>query len=121
MATEDAFGAGFEPGEATIDADDLDRGHAYALHHAIHEVRAMKIPNKRRLATAGSAHLNPLREGFLRGACTIFKLYLTTARATSDEVSLAMRPTDAPPNVVTGMRPNKLPKTMFEIGVQCSR
>jgi hypothetical protein len=59
MATKDAFGAGFKPSEATIDAGNLDRGEAYAFHHAIHQLRATKIPNKRRLPTAKSAHLTP--------------------------------------------------------------
>jgi hypothetical protein len=51
LAAKGAFGAGFKPGEATIDAGSLDRGYAYALHHAIHQLGATKIPNKRRLAT----------------------------------------------------------------------
>jgi hypothetical protein len=65
MATEDAFGASFKPGEATIDAGSLGPLHARALHHAIHQLGAMKIPNKHRLATAKYAHLNRLRAGLL--------------------------------------------------------
>jgi hypothetical protein len=58
MATEDALGAGFKPGKATIDAGCLGGVHARALHHAIHQLGAMKIPNKHRLTIAKSAHLN---------------------------------------------------------------
>jgi plastocyanin len=65
MATKDAFGAGFKPSEATIDAGSLGWVHARALHHAIHQLGAMKIPNKHRLATAKYAHLNRLRAGLL--------------------------------------------------------
>ena len=59
LATKDAFGASFKPREATINAGSFTRGYAYALHHAIHQLGATKIPNKSRLLTAKSAHLTP--------------------------------------------------------------
>jgi len=116
MTTKDALGAGFKPSEAAIDAGSLDWGQAYAFHHAIHQLWATKMPNKRRLPTAKSAHLNPLRAGLLKNRSHYLKLYLSGAHTPPDEVSRPMRPTEALLIAVLGLKPNKRSKMTFNVG-----
>jgi len=63
METEDAYGVSFKPGEAACVDRGLGRIHARALLHEIHQLGAVKIPNKHQLKIAKFAHLNlfPLR------------------------------------------------------------
>jgi hypothetical protein len=96
MATKEALGAGFKPGEATIDADSLCGRNAYPLHHALHQLGAMELPNKRRLTTARSAHYkSPSRK-----APSEPSDYYTSNNPTKTpgEVSRPMRPTEARTN-----------------------
>jgi hypothetical protein len=56
ILTVEAILASFEPSEAAIGANSLARVHAHALHHAIHELDAIMIPNKGRVIV-NSAHM----------------------------------------------------------------
>lgn len=66
METEDASGVSFKPGEAACFDGGLDRIHARALLHEIHQLGAIKIPNKHRLKIAKFAHLNSLSVSWKR-------------------------------------------------------
>jgi hypothetical protein len=91
METKNAYGVSFKPGKAAYVDGGLGRIHVRALFHEIHQLGAIKIPNKQRLKIVRLAHLNCL------SALSTEHLNIAGFRATSSASAEMKRRTNSPP------------------------